>query len=42
MTVRFDIHDQVGLITLDRPDALNALDIESLKQLRWRSAPAPT
>ena len=34
MTVRFEIHDQVALITLDRPSALNALDVASLKQLR--------
>ena len=34
MTVRFETHDQVALIKLDRPSALNALDVESLKQLR--------
>ena len=34
MTVRFEIRDQVAVITLDRPSALNALDVESLKELR--------
>jgi enoyl-CoA hydratase/carnithine racemase len=34
MTVRLDIEDQVALITLDRPEALNALDLSALRELR--------
>ena len=34
MAVHFETLDQVALLTLDRPDAMNALDIESLRQLR--------
>ncbi len=34
MTVRLDVEDQVALITLDRPEALNALDLAALRELR--------
>jgi E-phenylitaconyl-CoA hydratase len=34
MTVTLQIHDQVALITLDRPEAMNALDLATLRQLR--------
>lgn len=34
MTVRLDFEDQVALITLDRPEALNALDLAALRELR--------
>ncbi|WP_342246520.1 enoyl-CoA hydratase/isomerase family protein [Pseudomonas sp. OTU5201] len=34
MPVHLQIQGAVGLISLDRPDALNALDIESLRTLR--------
>lgn len=34
MTVRFDIQGPVAVLTLDRPQALNALDVPSLRELR--------
>lgn len=34
MPVRFEVHQHVALITLDRPEAFNALDIDSLRALR--------
>jgi E-phenylitaconyl-CoA hydratase len=34
MPVHIEKQDQVGIVTLDRPEALNALDIASLRQLR--------
>lgn len=34
MAIRFETDDKVAVITLDRPTALNALDLESLKALR--------
>ncbi|MET1082170.1 MAG: enoyl-CoA hydratase-related protein [Burkholderiales bacterium] len=34
MPVRFDVHQHVAQITLDRPEAFNALDVDSLKALR--------
>ncbi len=34
MTVRLDIHGAVAVITIDRPEALNALDVPALRALR--------
>lgn len=34
MTVRFDVQDSVAVVTLNRPEALNALSIEALGELR--------
>jgi len=34
MAVHFEIHERVAVLTLDRPESLNALDLESLAQLR--------
>jgi E-phenylitaconyl-CoA hydratase len=34
MTVRFETHGPVAILTLDRPQALNALDVASLHELR--------
>lgn len=34
MTVRFEIDGGVALLTIDRPDALNALDVPTLQTLR--------
>jgi enoyl-CoA hydratase/carnithine racemase len=34
MSVRFDTRGPVAIITIDRPDALNALDVASLRELR--------
>lgn len=36
MTVRFDLEGPVAVITLDRPAALNALDVATLRALRER------
>lgn len=33
MSVRFEVDGQAGTITSNRPDARNALDLETLKQL---------
>lgn len=38
MSVQLEIRGAVALISLDRPDALNALDIESLRTLRGHLA----
>ncbi len=34
MTIRFDTHGPVAVLTIDRPEALNALDVPALRQLR--------
>jgi E-phenylitaconyl-CoA hydratase len=34
MPVRLDVEEHIAVITLDRPEALNALDVESLTALR--------
>lgn len=34
MTVRFDVEGAVAVLTIDRPDALNALDVPALQALR--------
>ena len=34
MTVRVEVDDAVAAVTIDRPDALNALDVETLSALR--------
>jgi len=34
MNVRFEIHGAVAVLTIDRPDALNALSIDALRELR--------
>lgn len=34
MTVRLDTHGAVAVLTIDRPDALNALDVAALRELR--------
>jgi enoyl-CoA hydratase/carnithine racemase len=34
MNVRFDIHGAVAVLTIDRPQALNALGIDALRELR--------
>jgi enoyl-CoA hydratase/carnithine racemase len=34
MTVRFETHGAVALLTLDRPEALNAFDVDTLRELR--------
>ncbi|MFM0221306.1 enoyl-CoA hydratase/isomerase family protein [Paraburkholderia dipogonis] len=34
MTIHYSVSDQIATVTLDRPEALNALDLESLKELR--------
>jgi enoyl-CoA hydratase/carnithine racemase len=34
MTVHFDIDGPVAVLTIDRPDALNALDVATLRELR--------
>ncbi|HEU0201518.1 MAG TPA: enoyl-CoA hydratase-related protein [Burkholderiaceae bacterium] len=34
MPVRIEVHQHIARITLDRPEAMNALDVESLKALR--------
>ena len=36
MSVTMEIHGAVALFTIDRPQALNALDLEALQQLRHR------
>lgn len=38
MTVHFDIDGPVAVLTIDRPDALNALDVATLRQLRQHLA----
>jgi len=38
MTIRFDTRGAVAVITIDRPGALNALDVPSLRELRARLA----
>lgn len=34
MTIHYSVHEHVAVVRLDRPDVLNALDLESLKLLR--------
>src|ERR1700748_1177334 len=34
MTIHYSVSDRIATVTLDRPEALNALDLESLKELR--------
>jgi E-phenylitaconyl-CoA hydratase len=34
MSVSFEVEDRIAVVTLDRPGALNALDLESLRELR--------
>ncbi|HSI59825.1 MAG TPA: enoyl-CoA hydratase-related protein [Ideonella sp.] len=36
MSLLFEIHDRVAVLTLDRPESANALDIATLKLLRQR------
>jgi enoyl-CoA hydratase/carnithine racemase len=36
MTIRFETRGAVALLTIDRPGALNALDVETLRALRTR------
>ena len=38
MTVRFEQQEHVAVLTLDRPEALNALDVDTLLQLRQHLA----
>jgi len=33
MPVRFETRDRIALVTLDRPEAMNAIDGEMLRQL---------
>lgn len=34
MTIHYSVSDRIATVTLDRPEALNALDLESLQELR--------
>ncbi|MGF6970676.1 E-phenylitaconyl-CoA hydratase [Paraburkholderia sp. WC7.3g] len=34
MTIHYSVSDHVAMVSLDRPEALNALDVDSLKALR--------
>lgn len=36
MSIRYSVSDRVAVVTLDRPEALNALDLDSLTELRAR------
>ncbi|BCQ27089.1 enoyl-CoA hydratase (plasmid) [Caballeronia sp. NK8] len=40
MTIRYSVTDYVAVVTLDRPEALNALDIDTLVELRSRLSEA--
>lgn len=40
MTIHYEVDGHVAVVTLDRPEALNALDLDSLRDLRARLAEA--
>ena len=40
MTIHYSVSDHVATVSLDRPEALNALDLDSLKDLRAALAEA--
>ncbi|BBQ01229.1 crotonase (plasmid) [Burkholderia sp. SFA1] len=40
MSIRYSVSGHVAIVTLDRPEALNALDLDSLVELRARLADA--